>query len=240
MSERGTKLWAMLCWPNRISLLRLVLIAPFVILLINQNRWEGARYGALALLLVMALSDAVDGILARRMGAKTRLGAILDPLADKALVICAAVLLSLPETAVPGAKLPNWVVVFIVGKDLWVIVGFLVIFLATDHLRIRPSWAGKASTVGQLVMIISVLLAPDLNRLGEGTPVGSHLARAMAWCVAGLCFLAAVSYTREGLHFVVQEEKPLEPGAQSSVTTDEPDRGNPSGTPRRTHDRPGG
>lgn len=202
------KVWRSLNWPNRISLLRLVMVAPFSVLLMNQHAWPYARHASLAIFVVVALSDFVDGLLARRLQAKTRLGALLDPLADKALIICAAVLLSLPASAVsPDLRLPNWVVVAIVGKDLWVIAGFLVIYLVTDRFRVHPTALGKACTVGQVTMVAGTLLAPDLNRLGAH--LGTRLVACMGWAVAALCVLAAVSYTRLGLSFVVAEQKPL-------------------------------
>ena len=96
MNDTEIKPWAVLSWPNRISLMRLLLVAPFIVLLMNQQQWgPSARYGALAIFIVMAVSDAIDGMLARRLNQITRLGAILDPLADKVLVICSVVLLSL-------------------------------------------------------------------------------------------------------------------------------------------------
>jgi len=202
------KPWAALSWPNRVTLIRLVLVPPYVVLLMNQHRWQFARYLALSIFVVMGLSDYLDGVLARRMNARTRLGAILDPLADKALIICSAVLLSLDDSAVEGAQLANYVVVAIVGKDLWVIGGFLVIYLVTDKFRVRPTWVGKVCTFAQIVMVGFVLIAPDLNHLVGG--LGSKVARIAGWAVSGLCVLAVVSYTRLGLRYVAQEEKPLD------------------------------
>jgi cardiolipin synthase len=195
-------------WPNRISIIRLLLVAPLVILLMNQQGWPWARHGAMGIFVVMAVSDVLDGMLARRMGARTRLGAILDPLADKVMIICAAVLLSLPDSRVPQAPLSNWVVVAIVGKDLWVIIGFVVVYLVTDRFRVRPTRAGKLCTFGQVWMVGLTLLAPDLNRLHP--EIGTELARLASWAVAGLCVLAAGSYTLLGLTFVAVEEKPME------------------------------
>jgi cardiolipin synthase (CMP-forming) len=200
--------WRSLNWPNRISLLRLLLVAPFILLLMDQQDWPAARHVALGIFAVMAVSDFLDGLLARRLKARTRLGAILDPLADKALIVCAAVLLSLEGTCVPGVRLPNWVVVAIVGKDLWVILGFVVLYLVTDRFRVRPTLAGKACTAAQLAMVLGVLLAPDLNRLGGSA--GSHLVAALTYVVTGLCGLAVISYTRLGLVFVAADQVPLE------------------------------
>lgn len=200
-----TRPWAYLSWPNRISLLRLLLVAPFVVLMGHQQSRGLFRYLALGIFVFMALSDLADGFLARRLGRSTRLGAILDPLADKALITCAAILLSLEHSHVRGARLPNWVVVLIVGKDLWVVVGFLVVFLLTGRVKVMPTMPGKMATCGQLMMVTAVLISPELNAVG--LPVGMWLARVLWWAVGGLCLLSAISYTRLGLAFVAEADQ---------------------------------
>jgi len=204
--------WAYLSWPNRITMVRLLLVAPFVVLMQHHREHPGYRYLALGIFMSMALSDAVDGILARRLNRKTRLGAVLDPLADKTLIICAAVLLSLPHSAVPGARLPDWVVVMIVGKDLWLLLGFAVVFMVTGRMRVAPTRLGKATTAAQLCMVSAVLLSPDLNRLGG--QLGLRLAQGLWWAVSILCALAAVGYTRLGLSFVAEADQD-DPGEEA-------------------------
>ena len=110
VNETAQKTWTALTWPNRISLLRLLLVWPFVLLLLNQRELGWARHAALGIFLVMGVSDFIDGLLARRLNARTRLGAILDPLADKVLIVCSVVVLSSPTVAPGGLALPNWVV----------------------------------------------------------------------------------------------------------------------------------
>ena len=200
-----TKPWASLSWPNRITILRLLLVAPFVVLMQHQQSRPAFRHLALGIFLSMALSDLADGFLARRLGRSSRLGAMLDPLADKALITCAAILLCLPHSHVRGARLPDWVVVMIVGKDLWVVVGFVVVFLLTGKVKVSPTLPGKMATCGQLVMVAAVLVSPDLNAIGLS--LGTWLARVLWWAVAGLCLLAAVSYTRLGLAFVAEADQ---------------------------------
>jgi len=201
-----SKPWKVLNWPNRISLLRLLLVGPFIVLLMHASPdgWPWARHAALGIFVVMAVSDFVDGMLARRLNLRTRLGAILDPLADKVLIICSVVVLSIRESA----NMPDWVVVAVVGKDLYVIIGFIVIYLVTDKFRVRPTLAGKLCTLGQLVMVVAVLAAPDLDRLGGA--VGSWFVKICYWGVAGLVGLAVVSYTRLGLIFVAEGQQPLD------------------------------
>lgn len=195
-------------WPNRISLARLMLVGPFVVLLINQEPWPWARRAALGIFIAMALSDFVDGLLARRTGAITRLGAILDPLADKVLVTFAVLLLSVSAVGAEGHHLPNWVAVAVVGKDLWVVAGTLVVYLVTDHLRIRPTLSGKLSTLGQLLLVGYTLLAADVAKLSPRA--ASYGVLAGSWAVAALSVIAIISYTRLGLAFVSAEGKPLD------------------------------
>lgn len=197
--------WARLSWPNRITLVRLLLVAPFVVLMLHQQQNPAYRYLALGIFLAMAASDAIDGIAARRTGRVSRLGAILDPLADKTLIICAAVLLSLPNSAVAGARLPRWVAVMIIGKDLWVLVGFVVVFLLTGSVRIKPTPSGKLCTLAQLAMVSAILISPDLNRLG--LHAGFHLARALWLASAALCLVAVISYTLLGLSFLAESDR---------------------------------
>ena len=99
-------------------------------------------------------------------------------------------------------------VVLIVAKDLWVSLGFLVVYLVTDRFRVRPTIAGKLSTLVQCLMVGFTLLAPELNRLSGG--LGTRVALALSWATAAACVAAAVSYTILGLAFIAREEKPLD------------------------------
>ena len=218
MTAAKIRPWASLNWPNRISLIRLLLVAPFIVLLMNQNQWPHARHAALLIFVAMAFSDLLDGVLARRLSQRTTLGAILDPLADKVLIICAVVLLSLPESAVPEAVISNWVVVAIVAKDLWVIIGFVVVYLVTDRMCVRPTRAGKTATFGQLVMVALVLAAPDVN---EFVPqAGTRLATGAEWLTVALSVASVISYTRLGLSFLAEADKPLEANGPKDGRTD--------------------
>jgi len=193
-------LWRGLNWPNRISLVRILGVAPFVVLLLNQQQYPAARYVAAGIFVLMGLSDAIDGYLARRRGQVSRLGKILDPLADKILIVCAVILLASQRASVPGVPLPDWVVVCVVGKDLWVVIGFMIVFLLTGQVRIQPTRTGKAATTAQFIMVAMVLFAPEFNRLGGSA--GTWLATAAGWMVMAICLLAVISYSRLGLAFL--------------------------------------
>ncbi len=210
MSQSYLYLWRALNWPNRISLLRVLGVAPFVVLLLNQDQWPPARHVALAVFVGIALSDALDGYLARRLDQATRLGRILDPVADKLLITCSVLLLASAAAAVPqyvGAmtpklRLPVWVVVAVVGKDLWVVLGFLVLFLITGEARVQPTRAGKGCTMAQLIMVAGFLIAPDLN--GATGRAGTILAGLLAWTVVASSILSILSYTRLGVVFLAE------------------------------------
>ena len=199
------KPWSYLTWPNRITMLRLLLVPPFVVVMQHQQSDRIYRYAATGLFSIMVLSDLLDGFLARRLHCQTKLGAILDPLADKALMMCAAILLSLPHSAVVGNKLPDWVVVMIVGKDLWIITWFVITFMLAGRTWSAPSTSSKLCTAAQAVMIIIILVSPELNWLVDN--LGKYLAQVLWWITALLCVLAATSYTRMGLAVIGQSEK---------------------------------
>jgi cardiolipin synthase len=202
------KVWRSLNWPNRISIARLLFVPPFVVLLLNQHDWSWARYGALGIIVLMGLSDFIDGQLARRLDERTRLGALLDPLADKVLIISAVICLSFESAAVESFVLPNWLVVAVVGKDLWVIIGFFVIYLVTDRFRVHPEAFGKAATACQLLLVVTVLLVPELNAWRDG--LGHTLAMGLCYIVVGLSIASIIGYTRIGLHYVHTEQKPMD------------------------------
>ena len=223
MAEPFIPLWRGLNWPNRISLLRILGVAPFVVLLLHQQQWPFARHLAMAVFLAMGLSDALDGYLARRKRQETRLGKILDPLADKLLITCSAFLLASQRAAVPDARLPDWAVVAVVGKDFWVVAGFLVVFLVTGQVKIHPTRAGKLCTVVQIFMVASVLTAPDFNRIGWRA--GSHLAMAASWAVVAMCLVSVASYTRLGLGYLAESgDHAHSHGKDGTRAADQPDK----------------
>lgn len=194
-------------WANQISVLRILLILPFVIFMLSDNDPEEGilmRYLALATFLVMGLSDAVDGFVARKFGQVTQLGKFLDPLADKLLIMCAAVLLAVEATAVKGFRLPGAVVVLIIGKDVLVSLGFLVVYLITGHVRILPIWAGKLSTFLQIVMVLATLTAPEMSKILDIWP----FLVLLLWALTALAaVVATVLYIHQGIGYIDAFEK---------------------------------
>lgn len=116
------------------------------------------RLIAMGIFLSAVLSDAIDGFIARIAAQKTPLGAFLDPLADKLLLVSSFICLSLINNLPAQIKFPAWVAVIVITRDLIIMVGTLVIYLITGKLKITPSIWGKATTFFQMLAIFSVLL----------------------------------------------------------------------------------
>jgi len=208
-------------WPNRITVGRLLLIGPFVVCLLNLNDpgrgWM--RYAAVAIFAAMALSDLVDGWLARRLHDESPLGAFLDPLADKLLVTTAVIILCVvgiqasPDQGGRAIRLPNWVAVCAIGKDMIVSLGFLVVYLCTGQVFIRPSRLGKWCTTVQLATVLSILVWLDLP------PWAAPLPKVLWTVAAVLAAVAAIDYIRTGSRYVAAaggREVCEEPGSERS------------------------
>jgi len=192
---------------NQITILRILFIFPFVICMLsvhNPRRGEMMRYIATLFFLVMSISDAVDGYLARMKKQTSRLGAFLDPLADKLLITCACILLSLKETSIEGYRLPGAVVVLIIGKDLLLALGFVISYLLTYQIRILPVFAGKIATFLQLAMVLCILISPEME---SWIPHWRVWVRILWTLTAGSAIAAAIVYIWGGIRYIEQFEK---------------------------------
>jgi len=162
------------------------------------------RYLAMLVFLLMAVSDGIDGYLARRRNQITRLGAFLDPLADKLLMVCACLLLASRRGHVPGFLLPPTVVVLIIGKDLFLLIGFVIVYLITSRIHIAPVFIGKLATALQLSMVAGILIGPEASAL---LPGWIWLLRTLWWSAAGTAILATLIYIRDGSRYIEQHEQ---------------------------------
>ena len=203
----------MLNWATRITIVRILLIAPFVSLMLKTNDPDLSdgyknffRYMAIFLFLIMAVSDGIDGYLARRKHQITKLGAFLDPIADKLLMTCACLLLASYRGHVPGFLLPPTVVVLIIGKDLFLLIGFVIVYLITSQIHIAPAFIGKVATALQLSMVAAILIAPEASTVLHGW---LWLLRVLWWSAAGTAILATLIYIRDGSRYIEQYEQSL-------------------------------
>jgi len=198
-------------WANRITIIRILLIVPFVSCMLKINdpvlsepMQNAMRYISILIFLVMAGSDVLDGYLARVKGQVTRLGSFLDPTADKLLIICACLLLASNRASIPNFKLPPTVVVLIIGKDLFLLIGFLIVYFITSEGRIAPVPIGKIATVLQSSMVAAILIAPEVSKF---VPGWIWFLRVLWWSAAGTAILAALIYIRTGSRYIEEYEQ---------------------------------
>jgi len=162
------------------------------------------RHIALFIFLFMAISDAVDGYLARRSRQITRLGAFLDPTADKLLITSACLLLISPRGSVAGFPLPSTVVVLIIGKDVILTLGFVILYFITSKIYTTPVFVGKAATFLQSSMVAGILLGPEFSSF---LPGWIWFLRVLWWSAAGTAVLATLIYIRNGIRYYEEYEQ---------------------------------
>jgi cardiolipin synthase len=151
---------AVLTTANQLTLLRIVFVPVFLILLVyDQMGW------ALMTFLAAGVTDVLDGIIARRFGQKTRIGAFLDPIADKLLMTSSVVILSLPQMELTN-PIPHWLMIIVISRDVFIMLFTLVMVLIAGFRLFPPSPYGKASTVLQVLTVFAVLYCN-----WRGTPV---------------------------------------------------------------------
>jgi len=137
---------------NKISITRVILI-PFFITSLMYARMEWA----LVLFIIAVVSDGVDGYIARTHKQKTYLGTIIDPVADKLLLVSAFISLAMVKNIPDAFKFPPYVPVIVISRDVIIVVGSIMIYMLTGDLKVRPTLAGKTTTFFQMITIISVL-----------------------------------------------------------------------------------
>ncbi|TBV83320.1 MAG: CDP-alcohol phosphatidyltransferase family protein [Desulfobulbaceae bacterium] len=132
--------------PNLISIFRILLVPLLAVLLLDRQLGY-----ALVVLIIAGLSDALDGFFARLLNQQTRLGAILDPVADKSLLITAFSIL----TAI--GIIPLWLTVLVISRDLIIVTGVAILLLSGRPVQIKPTYTGKLTTVSQLLTVAGFL-----------------------------------------------------------------------------------
>src|SRR5438105_8753137 len=144
---------------NKITILRILLIPFFVVQVLYYVKNGNPAHWLLAILsfAVAAICDGVDGYIARRYNQRSELGAILDPLADKLLLVSGIVVLSFDHH--PQLQMvPLWVTGTIIGRDILMVAGLIVIQMTVGKVKVRPRIPGKISTVLQMVIVLWILL----------------------------------------------------------------------------------
>lgn len=151
---------------NKITILRILLVPFFIVQVLYyvENGVEWHRLAAILTFGIAALSDGLDGYIARQYNQRSQLGAILDPLADKLLLVSGVLLLSLPnEPHLP--QTPLWLVGTIVGRDMLLLIGLVVIYYSCGRVAVRPIFIGKVATVLQMTCVLWGLFKWDRDWL---------------------------------------------------------------------------
>lgn len=163
--------------PNLLTLMRIILLPLFVASMIYR-RYDLALY----VFTVAAITDTLDGMIARLKGLKTPLGTFLDPLADKFLLTTSFILLGIYDF------IPLWLIITVISRDIIIVTGWVVLYLITHSPKVEPSLAGKIAISLQLILTWYILL--DIN------------IPAMPDLHGYLIYLTAIFTILSGLHYI--------------------------------------
>ena len=184
---------------NKITVFRILLIPVFVTMAIYYGasvqrgepiEWQ--RFAAIIVFLVAAVSDGLDGYVARRYNQRSSLGVILDPIADKGLLLSGIITLSISnwsEIDPDYGRFPMWFPVLVIARDAVILVGAVVLHLLVGKVRVRPHWTGKVATVLQMAAIGWVMLQLHVKSLFY-VVLGAGI----------FTFISGVIYVMDGVH----------------------------------------
>jgi cardiolipin synthase len=158
---------------NKITIARILMIPLFVMMAMYYGRsvqrgepldWQ--RWTAIAIFVIAAASDGIDGYIARHYNQRSRLGVMLDPIADKGLLLAAIITLSVSNWAY---EFPAWFPVLVITRDIVIVGGALALHYLNGSVQVKPSWMGKVATFFQMVAIALYML--QLNFFQRAIPV---------------------------------------------------------------------
>jgi cardiolipin synthase (CMP-forming) len=167
---------------NFLTVLRILLVPVFVTLLVYRKPGLAALVFAGA-----AITDGLDGWVARRQRMQSRLGAFLDPLADKILLTAAFVTLTWLKV------LPFWITAVVLSRDAFLALGTLLIHMVGARIYPRPTWAGKAATFFQIVTVFVGVF---------GHYLGIRVPAALLWVAAAFTLVSGLQYLAQGMRFL--------------------------------------
>ena len=183
---------AILTLANQLTLVRLLLVPVLVILVIyGYNGW------ALVTFVVAGLTDALDGLIARRSGQRTSLGALLDPMADKLLLVSMFIVLTLPGLDLTN-QIPVWLTVLVISRDVIIVVTVAVVNLAVERFTFYPSTFGKVAT---FVYVLTGTATLYFNYLEQRSPIIDLLIYASLAVTVG-----------SGFHYIVHAARSVNQG----------------------------
>ncbi|MGA1796418.1 MAG: CDP-diacylglycerol--glycerol-3-phosphate 3-phosphatidyltransferase [bacterium] len=162
--------------PNKLTISRIVLIPVFVILVMG-----GRPVLALLAFALACLTDALDGIIARVRGQKSKLGAYLDPIADKLLINTSFITLAVMK------RIPSWIAIIIISRDVLIVLGVSLMTIMEEQVVIAPTLISKSTTTAQMTTLLVALV--DLWRGGLAT-----VLVILIWISALLTVLSGLDY----------------------------------------------
>jgi cardiolipin synthase len=167
---------------NQLTLLRMFLIPAFVILVVyDKPGWALLVFG------IAGITDVLDGLAARRSGQRTSLGALLDPMADKLLLVSAFVVLTVPGTGMVN-RFPLWLTILVISRDVVIVLTVAIINLAIGPRTFEPSLFGKLATG---VYVVTCVVVMFFNYLGQSS------------LVVTVCIYATLALTLlSGIHYI--------------------------------------
>ncbi len=180
--------------PNILTLVRMLITPIFIICLI-----KGAYQMGLLIFTLAGVTDGLDGLLARLLDQKTTLGAYLDPIADKLLLVSAFVTLAVQQ------MIPAWLTVVVISRDVLIIIGIAILEVSKVDYQIQPSMVSKCTTVAQLATIFLLLLSIQTTAL-------EHALLPVYWLTTALSIASGLHYVYLGIQIMPDTENDTESG----------------------------
>jgi len=148
--------------PNKITIARLLLTPVFVVSVVYYTEANPVLANLpLIIFLTAIVTDAIDGLIARRFNQITSFGVLLDPLADKFLLIVSFIALSVIPSLPLHLRIPPWVLIIVLTRDLFILIGAAIIYMVFGYIEFKPSMWGKATTFFQMLTVLLVLIRFD-------------------------------------------------------------------------------
>ena len=176
-----------LTFANKVTIGRILIVPLFIAtVLYYSSQRDQLRYAALGIFLVAVISDVIDGYIARTRQQKTKAGAILDPLADKILLISAFICLTIKGEFFPAFKFPIWLVVTVISRDVILLIGSMLLYVFRGQLDISPSLWGNATTFFQVASILGIFFQWSFSEY-------------LWYVTVVLTLISAIDYLRNGI-----------------------------------------
>ncbi len=172
--------------PNALTLLRIILVPVIVIFLI-----DGDYPGAMIVFIVAGITDGLDGFLARVLRQKTMLGAYLDPLADKALLVSSFITLSILGI------IPGWLAVIVISRDMVILLGISLLFIMSVSFDVKPAFISKVTTLFQILTVLLALMSKSFPLF-----MNYGVVEVLFWMTAIVTVISGFHYLFRGIKFI--------------------------------------